>query len=190
MGLILMPTANVRYGRPKGSGLDDSQQLQSIAALLAANPQLKPTTAIRFLGVDDPSTIRRLRDKFRVSQSSLMAHAHRAARSKNGLHKPANTNTQLNEPHVVPLTVVAEPSLPPAVKAPQPAVSPAAAFVGGWCDVGFAAMSTIAVTQALAVQYWLTLPAVSAALRAQLTVNSVAIAVATRKKRRPHVCLK
>jgi hypothetical protein len=51
-------------------------------------------------------------------------------------------------------------------------------------------MSTLVETQALAVQYWMTLPAVSAALRAQLTVNSVAIALATRKKRRPHVCLK
>ena len=186
-----MPTANVRYGRPKGSGLDDSQQLQNIAALLAANPQLKPTTAIRFLGVDDPSTIRRLRDKFRVSQSSLMAHAHRAARSNTGLHSPANTNTQLPEPHVVPLTVVAEPSPPPAAKAEQPAaVPPAVAFASGCSDLGFAAMPTLVETQALAVQYWMTLPAVSAALRAQLTVNSVAIALATRKKRRPHVCLK
>ncbi len=77
-GTDCMPTANVRYGRPKGSGLDDSQQLESVAALLAANPKLKPTTAIRSLGVEDPSTIRRLREKFRVEQARLMADARRS----------------------------------------------------------------------------------------------------------------
>ncbi len=75
-----MPTTNARYGRPKGSGVDDSRQLASLAALLAANPALKPTTAIRSLGVEDPSVIRRLRDKFRMDQAKLMADARRSFR--------------------------------------------------------------------------------------------------------------
>ncbi len=79
-----MPTATVRYGRPKGSGLDDRQQLETLAALLAANPKLKPTTAIRSLGVEDPSAIRRLRDKFRLEQAKLMADARRATRPRSG----------------------------------------------------------------------------------------------------------
>jgi hypothetical protein len=73
-----MPTMTARYGRPKGSGLDDSRQLASVAALLAANPKLNPTAAIRSLGIEDPSIIRRLRDKFRVEQTRLMSDARRA----------------------------------------------------------------------------------------------------------------
>jgi hypothetical protein len=77
-----MQTASARYGRPKGTGLDDRQRLASIAAALLANPKLKPTTAIRSLGVDDPSAIRRLRDKFYLEQGKLMAEARRASRTK------------------------------------------------------------------------------------------------------------
>lgn len=50
-------------GRPKGSGLDDAGPLAAIAELIAANPGMKPTTAIKALGFTDPSTVRRLRDK-------------------------------------------------------------------------------------------------------------------------------
>ncbi len=76
-----MLTTTARYGRPKGTGVDDSRQLESLAALLTANPALKPTTAIRSLGVEDPSVIRRLRDKFRMDQARLMADARRDFRT-------------------------------------------------------------------------------------------------------------
>ena len=45
-----MQTASARYGRPKGTGLDDRKRLESIAAALVADPKLRPTTAIRALG--------------------------------------------------------------------------------------------------------------------------------------------
>lgn len=51
-------------GRPKGTGLDDAGPLAAIAELIAANPGMKPTTAIKALGFTDPSTVRRLRDKY------------------------------------------------------------------------------------------------------------------------------
>lgn len=51
-------------GRPKGSGLDDAGPLAAIANMIAANPGMKPTTAIKALGYTDPSTVRRLRDKY------------------------------------------------------------------------------------------------------------------------------
>jgi hypothetical protein len=54
-------------GRPKGTGLDDTNHLEAIAGLLAANPEMKPTTAIKELGINDPSVIRRLRDKYHAS---------------------------------------------------------------------------------------------------------------------------
>jgi len=81
MGTDCMPTMHARYGRPKGSGVDDSRHLQSLAALLAANPALKPTTAIRSLGVENPSVIRRLRDKFHADQARLMADARRISQT-------------------------------------------------------------------------------------------------------------
>lgn len=55
-----------KRGRPKGSGIDDREILSAIAGRLASTPGLKPTTAIRQAGVDDPSVIRRLRDKLRL----------------------------------------------------------------------------------------------------------------------------
>ena len=36
-----MQTASARYGRPKGTGLDDRKRLESIAAALVADPKLK-----------------------------------------------------------------------------------------------------------------------------------------------------
>lgn len=60
-----------RRGRPKGSGIDDNARLLQVAALLRDDPDLKPTTAIRALGVKDPSAIRRLRDKFNAARGQL-----------------------------------------------------------------------------------------------------------------------
>jgi hypothetical protein len=60
-------------GRPKGTGLNDAAQLRAIAGLLAADPDLKPTTAIKQLGISDPSVIRRLRDKFHAVETALIA---------------------------------------------------------------------------------------------------------------------
>ncbi len=62
-------------GRPKGSGLDDSVQLAAIEKLLAADPTLKPTTAIRKIGVTNPSAVRRLRDKLSAQRTIDPAEA-------------------------------------------------------------------------------------------------------------------
>jgi len=51
-------------GRPKGTGIDDTETVQSIHALIMNNPELRPTTAIKSLGIDNESAIRRLRDKY------------------------------------------------------------------------------------------------------------------------------
>jgi hypothetical protein len=60
-------------GRPKGSGIDDSETLLEIGRLIVASPGLRPTTAIRKLGIQDPSTIRRLRDKYTASRDAIHA---------------------------------------------------------------------------------------------------------------------
>ncbi|HVZ04936.1 hypothetical protein [Hyphomicrobium sp.] len=56
----------VRRGRPKGTGIDDSERLAQLDALLRIRPDLRPTTAIRQMGYSDPSAIRRLRDKYKI----------------------------------------------------------------------------------------------------------------------------
>ena len=60
-------------GRPKGTGLNDAAHLLAIAGLLVAQPDLKPTTAIKQLGISDPSVIRRLRDKYHSMETELIA---------------------------------------------------------------------------------------------------------------------
>lgn len=62
-----------RRGRPKGTGIDDGDRLAAIARLLADNPEMRPTTAIKAIGVSDPSIIRRLRDKYAEVAKSLAA---------------------------------------------------------------------------------------------------------------------
>jgi hypothetical protein len=64
-----MNAAKAPRGRPKGSGINDQQRLVEIGRLMSANPRMKPTTAIKALGISDPSTIRRLRDKFNTAPS-------------------------------------------------------------------------------------------------------------------------
>ncbi|MDX2290375.1 MAG: hypothetical protein NW217_16340 [Hyphomicrobiaceae bacterium] len=59
-----MAVNSTRRGRPKGSGIDDRATVLEVAQMIAADPALKPTTAIKTLGIEDPSIIRRLRDKY------------------------------------------------------------------------------------------------------------------------------
>lgn len=60
-----------RRGRPKGTGIDDSDRIARLAEMLRVRPELKPTTAIRIMGFADPSAIRRLRDKYKHFAESL-----------------------------------------------------------------------------------------------------------------------
>jgi len=71
-----MSTTKKRRGRPKGTGIDDRVPLLRIAALMAENPGLKPTTAIRRLGITEPSVIRRLRDKYKVFSQEQLSQKH------------------------------------------------------------------------------------------------------------------
>ncbi|MBI1386005.1 MAG: hypothetical protein GC150_13955 [Rhizobiales bacterium] len=70
-----MAEKKAKRGRPKGSGIDDSEMLAKIAAIMAADPEVKPTTAIKKAGITNPSTIRRLRDKFSQDERKLMKAA-------------------------------------------------------------------------------------------------------------------
>lgn len=63
-GISTMTDSKPPRGRPKGSGIDDRIWLREIERLMRIDPALRPTSAIKALGVTDPSAIRRLRDKY------------------------------------------------------------------------------------------------------------------------------
>ena len=60
-----MSASQAKRGRPIGSGINDRIWLRELGHLIRIRPGIRPTTAIKALGVTNPSTIRRLRDKHR-----------------------------------------------------------------------------------------------------------------------------
>ncbi|MGE0054626.1 MAG: hypothetical protein AB7S74_10485 [Hyphomicrobium sp.] len=70
-----MLQAKSRRGRPKGTGIDDSDRIARLSELLRVRPDMKPTTAIRVMGITDPSVIRRLRDKYNAYLQSKSVDA-------------------------------------------------------------------------------------------------------------------
>lgn len=70
-----MVETKIKRGRPIGTGIDDSDRIARLIELLRTQPELKPTTAIRVMGFSDPSTIRRLRDKYKAAQAVSPATA-------------------------------------------------------------------------------------------------------------------
>ena len=70
--------ADRKRGRPKGTGINDHEMLLRIAALLAADPAKKRTTAIKEIGITNASVVRRLRDKYQVEEAQLTAEMHAA----------------------------------------------------------------------------------------------------------------
>lgn len=99
-----MSTHNARRGRPKGSGIDDTLMLEDVASLIAAHPGMKPTTAIKALGVQDPSTIRRLRDKFKTIRPDVIAASRmNSARPAASSRTTYEGSTSISEPRAMAL---------------------------------------------------------------------------------------
>ena len=181
-----MQTTTARYGRPKGTGVDDSRQLESLAALLAANPALRPTTAIRALGVDDPSVIRRLRDKFRMDQARLMADARRSVRSNGrALARPGPLQPNSRRPLASVRTLIPAPlnavTPEPDYRRHRPAL-PQPTLLAVWYDFGLWAVGTAMEQQMVLAKHWLQLPAIEIAMRGQLAVGAFVVAASTPRK--------
>jgi hypothetical protein len=186
-----MPITSARYGRPKGTGVDDSRQLESLAALLTANPALKPTTAIRSLGVENPSVIRRLRDKFRMDQARLMAEARRDLRTNPCSHaRPGPTRSASRRPlaglrNHFPAAPMATPDETIATAAhalPQPPL------LAVCYDFGLWAAGAAIEQQMVLAQHWLRLPTIEMAMRGQLAIGAFIVAASTpRKPMKPRI---
>jgi len=186
-----MPITTARYGRPKGTGVDDSRQLESLAALLTANPALKPTTAIRSLGVEDPSVIRRLRDKFRMDQARLMADARRDLRTNpRSLARPGPARPASRRPLASIRTHVpaAPPAMPLETIVTAAHAPPQPPLLAVCCDFGLWAVDTAIEQQMVLAQHWLRLPMIEMAMRGQFAIGAFIVAASTpRKPMKPRI---
>lgn len=168
-----MASDYARRGRPRGSGLDDRVQLRRIAELLEADPRLKPTTAIKAIGVSDPSTIRRLRDKLKVEPQSAPAGPHGGAAARG------------RSPELLEARPAAKPSRPThrgsagssgdlaevsATAVPDAQLS----WLTQWCALGLMAVSSTVEAQMAVMDGFLRVPPVASALRQQLLLTEVA----------------
>lgn len=192
-----------RRGRPKGSGIDDIEHLHRIAALIADNPDMKPTTAIKAIGITDPSIIRRLRDKFHDFATSTADHSPTPARSgaslpTAALAQPAGAPARIMAAGIENATLArrSEPAAVPVVPAsvsaaPGPAHPSANAFgdpftvVLGW---GISAWATAMSAQVSMAQGWVHLPHVSLALRQQVAMSELVLSLSpVRRGLRPNL---
>lgn len=170
-----------RRGRPRGSGLDDRVQLRRISALLEADPALKPTTAIKAIGVTDPSTIRRLRDKIKADRPGSPAPVGvplSPVRDRSGElleargRAPSRPDRAPGEAVAGGLAIAAGPAL-----RDQDHVS----WFAHWFAFGLIAVSSTVEAQLAVMDDFLRVPQVTSALRHQLLVNEVAKAFCPRR---------
>lgn len=188
-----MSQTRPQRGRPKGTGLDDHARLMAVAELIAKNPELKPTTAIKSTGVSDPSTIRRLRDKFHVIKDELAAELNAPApRAVAARARTAATKVSLpakSKAAAPPKTVSATPALetPVARTEPAPAASmahatpapttaDAAQWLALWYSLGLQSMTSAVGLQISFLEKVMRMPQVATALRGQLALNEMAVA--------------
>lgn len=149
-----------RRGRPKGTGIDDTSRLLAIAALLAENPDLKPTTAIKSIGITDPSAIRRLRDKLKATQK----------------FKPMPQATANKPRFASPITQRSK--LTPKISAANtnsPSCHPGNDWFQTWMGLGLAAAKSAIEAQAIVTGSILYYPAVSVLVRQQFAVSEMAM---------------
>jgi hypothetical protein len=160
-----MPSDYARRGRPRGSGLDDRVQLRRISDLLEANPSLRPTTAIKAIGVSDPSTIRRLREKLKVETPKREFHAAPSAPVQRVSQIEARSKTRTSTTPASSGAAMGE-----AIAPYEPQLS----LFMQWCVLGLSAYSTTVEAQRAMFDDFLSVPPVASALRHQLLVNEVA----------------
>lgn len=183
-----MASHEARRGRPKGSGLDDRSQLARIADMLARDPSLKPTTAIKAIGVSDPSTIRRLREKLKVSapqptaaepvfcaQSALPAGGSAAAAGC-----PSAPAREMRTPmSAAPAGAENTEDTSWAPGSAGPAEKDA--WFTQWCALGLSAVSSTLEAQMALINDLLHTPQVESALRQQILLNEVAKALCPKR---------
>lgn len=197
-----MTAAHARRGRPKGSGINDEQRLVEMSRLLNADKRMKPTTAIKAIGITDPSAIRRLRDKYNVLHGDGHATSppqYRAAPSGARTAPPARaTPLNIADPirRAVPQpTLQPTPAKPvptqtasPAAPSPQRTTStnqvPVAAMLFGF---GLNAATALFEQQMMLAQSVMKLPPIRELFRQQIALTEFMLDVASHSPGPRHV---
>lgn len=181
-----MNDARPQRGRPKGTGLNDRATLRAIAAVIGENPKLRPTTAIKSLGINNPSVIRRLRDKFHAARAELMAEAVAAPTAiatafpvPAGAMRSAANPSRASAVHVAALASAA--ARAGLERADTGTIGPYAA----WFGLGLAAAASAIEQQLTLSQQLIRLPAVASILRHQVELAEMMMAMSTTGPKRP-----
>lgn len=171
-----MPHSNNRRGRPKGSGIDDRAVLRRIGDMIEADPTLKPTTAIKAIGVSDPSTIRRLRDKFKAGDDHDLPLPAPSSGACVGVAAPMLPLFEARRVSDVPQSV--RPSCADMQGLAEVSAVSAAEDSSRWLlslyALGLSAFSSTIRAQMSLMDDFLHVPQVESALRHQLLLNEVA----------------
>jgi hypothetical protein len=177
---IGMTVERARRGRPRGSGLDDHVHLDAIRRVMAANAGMRPTTAIKAIGISDPSTIRRLRDKLRFAAVPQEARRPNARSARAPLRQTLASARPENG------SAGKRRSFEPR-QAPRSAVGPLALvgsadddrnrWLAAWLGVSISAIATTLEVQIRAFESVLRAPYVAAALKHQCELNKCAFAL-------------
>lgn len=175
-----MPPEDARRGRPKGSGLDDSSQLRRVADLLEADPNLKPTTAIKAIGVSDPSTIRRLREKLKVEPLRSTGGGAGVAEFPTALGAAPQVSDRAPAPAGTGFASAG--SSAGLAEASVSALSESeTALFAKWCALGLSAVSSTLEAHVALMTDLLRTPQVACALRQQILFNEVAKALCPKR---------
>lgn len=146
--------------------------------MIARDPTLKPTTAIKSTGVTDPSAIRRLRDKYHSSCREL-------AKDLKAPATPQPRSAALKMPEARRSSPVETPARQEAgaTKAdPEPAASPQhnpatpADFLVLWCGLGVQSVTSALELHKTFLDAFMRMPPMATALRGQLALNEMAAA--------------
>jgi hypothetical protein len=185
-----MSVDQARRGRPRGSGLDDRAHLRAVIQKLEADPALKPTTAIKAIGISDPSTIRRLREKLRSARAPETSEdiGREVERSTFGRVQAcidAGSEARHTEPAAMPSREASRAATENCDRglrvSPQRRQEDQFSWLAQWCGLSLHAISTAVEVQMAAIESLLRVPHVASALRQQVLLNERVMAFCVAK---------
>lgn len=198
-----MPTAKKSRGRPKGTGIDDTARLVEIAARIKSEPGLKPTTAIKAMGVTDPSSIRRLRDKYKtfakssdleMSQTTepvLNRDVPNGAARRKDEYQPetfrlsaVKQNKKVKTPRNREDKVASGASNHAEFHVPNPNDTNDHDWIASWCASNLSAMADAMDAQLSMTNSMLNAPYFAFAIKQQMALNALALTALRTKPRR------
>ena len=167
-----MSAEQSRRGRPKGSGLDDSDTLSRVSRMLEVDPRMRPTTAIKAIGISDPSTIRRLREKLRGAGAARLA-----INSDNPMHGNADASNAAARSRVRAAgrgsdgANFAGDSFSSAVAMREVPPTDAISWVVVWCGVSMHALSMTLEAHLAAFEGFMSVPWTASAVGPKFLLN-------------------